>query len=95
LANAAELIIKTQSAVDTLVDSDYDILSQLAQIKNSLIKLSSLDDGLNETIDMLAAAETEISEAVHNLRAYNEGLGEDDAELYEVENFKKGSYYCN
>jgi DNA repair protein RecN (Recombination protein N) len=86
LANAAELIIKTQSAVDTLVDSDHDILSQLAQIKNSLIKLSSLDDGLNETIDMLAAAETEISEAVHNLRAYNEGLGEDDAELYEVEN---------
>lgn len=86
LANAAELIIKTQSAVDTLIDSDHDILSQLAQIKNSLVKLSSLDDGLNETINMLAAAETEISEAVHNLRAYNEGLGEDDAELYEVEN---------
>ena len=86
LANAAELTIKTQSAVDTLADSDHDILSQLAQIKNSLVKLSSLDDGLNETIGMLAAAETEISEAVHNLRAYNEGLGEDDAELYEVEN---------
>ncbi|MBY0346401.1 MAG: DNA repair protein RecN [Neisseriaceae bacterium] len=85
LSNSAELIIKTQSAVDTLADSDHDILSQLAQIKNSLIKLSSLDDGLNETIEMLAAAETEISEAVHNLRAYNEGLGEDDAELYEVE----------
>jgi DNA repair protein RecN (Recombination protein N) len=85
VAHAAEIQTETQWALNRLTDEDKDLLSQLAQTKQRLIKLSRLDASLDSVIALLDSAETDIQEAVHGQRPYTDELTESD-DLLTIEN---------
>lgn len=85
LGNAQELIEAAQTAIDTLSESDHDILSAVGQVQNRLSRLVDVDSKLKDTVALLDSAEAELREAVYALRDYAEGIDQDPAEFARIE----------
>ncbi|WP_374352880.1 DNA repair protein RecN [Chitinimonas sp.] len=85
LSHAASLIEGGQQALDGLADGEVNVRSLLASIQGRLADLAALDPALSETVDLLAAAEANLTESIHALRHYAERVELDPARLAEVE----------
>ena len=85
LNHAASLIEGSQGALETLAEGDVNIQSMLATVQGRIADLARLDPSLRETVDLLAAAEANLDEAVHAVRHYTERVELDPARLTEVE----------
>ncbi|MGQ5522572.1 DNA repair protein RecN [Chitinimonas sp. PSY-7] len=85
LSHAASLIEGSQGALEALADGEQNAQSLLASVQTRLIDLARLDSALNETVDLLATADANLSEAVHALRHYAGRVELDPERLGEVE----------
>ncbi|WP_269532074.1 DNA repair protein RecN [Chitinimonas sp. BJYL2] len=85
LSHAASLIEGGQLAMDQLADGDINARALLASVQSRLSDLAEHDPALGETLELLAAAEANLSEAVHALRHYAGRIELDPARLGDVE----------
>ena len=85
LSNAAGLIEGARAAVDALSEADRAVTVGLSAALSRLRALSGFDARLNESIELLASAETQVEEAAHALRAYADRAELDPQRLAEVE----------
>ena len=85
LSNAAGLIEGARAAVDALSEADGAVTVGLSAALSRLRALSGFDARLNESIELLASAETQVEEAAHALRAYADRAELDPQRLAEVE----------
>lgn len=85
LSHAASLIEGGQVALAALAEEDGSAQSILSSAASRLQSLADLDPALGETVDLLAAASANLSEAVSALRRYAEHVDLDPARLAVVE----------
>ncbi|SFZ77865.1 DNA repair protein RecN [Chitinimonas taiwanensis] len=85
LSHAASLIEGGQTALEALAEGEQNAQSLLAAVHGRLIDLARLDPALNETVELLATADANLSEAVHALRHYAGRVELDPERLGEVE----------
>ncbi|HEY9102648.1 DNA repair protein RecN [Chitinimonas sp.] len=85
LSHAASLIEGGRQALDALSEGDVNVQSLLGSVQSRLADLAALDPSLGETLDLLAAADANLSEAVHALRHYADRVELDPTRLGEVE----------
>lgn len=85
LQHAASLIEGVQAGLGLLADGDDNCQGWLAGATHRLSQLADFDAGVNETLELLAATEAQLSEAVHALRLYADRLELDPGRLAEVE----------
>ncbi|QNM98435.1 DNA repair protein RecN [Chitinimonas koreensis] len=85
LSHAASLIEGGRQALAALSDDEPSAQSALAAVQSRLADLARHDTGLNEVVELLAAADANLSEAVHALRHYADRVELDPARLGEVE----------
>ncbi|PHV11854.1 DNA repair protein RecN [Chitinimonas sp. BJB300] len=85
LSHAASLIEGGQGALEALAEGEQNAQSLLAGVQAKLYELARLDSALNETVELLATADANLSEAVHALRHYAGRVELDPERLGEVE----------
>ena len=85
LAHASSLIELTQSAVDVLGEGDEPVLTMLSRLQHRLQEGAGLDNRLQEPTDLLAAASSELSEALTLLRRHLDRFEVDPVRLAETE----------
>jgi DNA repair protein RecN (Recombination protein N) len=85
LHHAASLIEGVQSGLLMLADGDENCQSWLGSVAGRLSALADFDAGISETLELLASAEAQMSEAVYALRRYSDHLELDPARLADVE----------
>ncbi|GAB3265427.1 DNA repair protein RecN [Chitinimonas naiadis] len=85
LSHAASLIEGGQQALEMLSDGELNVQSLLGTVQSRLADLAALDPTLGESLDLLVAANANLSEAVHALRHYADRVELDPARLGEVE----------
>jgi DNA repair protein RecN (Recombination protein N) len=85
LHHAASLIEGVQSGLDALADGDDNCQSWLATVAHRLSQLAEFDPAINETLELLAGAEAQLSESVSSLRHYADRLELDPSRLADVE----------
>lgn len=85
LANAAQLIASTETAIDALGESETAALAQIDRVAKDLDTASEADPALKETVTLIETASVELREAVAALRHYLRKLDVDPARLAEVD----------
>lgn len=85
LAHAAGLIEGADEALVALGEADLSVGSQLRHINARIGEMTAIDPGLGDVGELLAAAEIQVDEALHELRRYRERLDLDPARLAEIE----------
>ncbi|MDT3669862.1 MAG: DNA repair protein RecN [Aromatoleum sp.] len=85
LAHAAGLIEGADEALVALGEADLSVGSQLRHINARIGEMTGIDPGLGDVGELLAAAEIQVDEALHELRRYRERLDLDPARLAEIE----------
>jgi len=85
LAHAASLREGAEAALDVLAESEGSAAVALAAAAARLRAIKSFDAALNEPLDLLAGADTQLKEAAHALRRYAERVELDPQRLAEVE----------
>ncbi len=85
LAHAAALIEGCEAGLSALSEGEVSCQSMLASTQAQLGALVDYDPELQETIDLLASVEAQLSETVYSLRHYSRRLELDPERLGEVE----------
>ena len=85
LSNLGRLRETCAQALSTLYDTDGSVQERLAGISSELKELSSLDNALAESRELLENALIQVEEATSNLRQYGDGLELDPQRLEQVE----------
>lgn len=85
LAHAASLIELTQGTVDALGEGDEPLISLVGRLQHRLQEGAALDARLQAPTDLLAAAGSELSEALTLLRRHLDRFEVDPVRLAEVE----------
>jgi DNA repair protein RecN (Recombination protein N) len=85
LAHAASLLEGAQGALDALTESESAATAGLSAAASRLRSLLGYDAALQPTLELLEAAEAQVSEAAHALRHYAARVELDPERLAEVE----------
>lgn len=85
LAHAEHLLSETGQVLSALEDGQASPLTMLNHARARLGELSTLDDRLGETCELLEAAAIQIDEAVNDLRHYGDGVELDPDRLRQVD----------
>ena len=86
LSHAASLIDGAQEALVAISESENaPMLSQLTALNLKLDKLSTIDEGLKQVLELLEPARIQLQEAVYVLNDYLSGLELDPRRLQQVE----------
>jgi DNA repair protein RecN (Recombination protein N) len=85
LSHAASLLEGAQEALAVISEADQPILSTLSSLNQKLVKLASVDAGLQPVLDCLQPALIQLQEAVSELNDYLDRVELDPARLRQVE----------
>jgi DNA repair protein RecN (Recombination protein N) len=85
LSHAASLLEGAQEALSVISESDQPILSTLSSLNQKLLKLVSVDAGLQPVLDCMQPALIQLQEAVSELNDYLDRVELDPARLRQVE----------
>ncbi|WP_332672416.1 DNA repair protein RecN [Aromatoleum sp.] len=85
LAHAAGLIEGADEALVALGEADLSVGSQLRHINARIGEMTRIDSTVGDVGELLAAAEIQVDEALHELRRYRERLDLDPGRLAEIE----------
>ena len=85
LANAAELMGGAQEALMEISESDMPILSRLSALQQKLARLSDVDSGLVQAVELLETARIQLQEVAYVLRDYLSRIDLDPERLRQVE----------
>jgi DNA repair protein RecN (Recombination protein N) len=85
LAHAASLSDGAQEALERLGDGEGACLAALGSTAARLATLTAFDERLNPVVELLTAAEADVSEAISALRRYADRVDLDPARLAEVD----------
>jgi DNA repair protein RecN (Recombination protein N) len=81
LSHAASLLEGTQSALESLSESESACLGTLSGVAAKIKQLAQVDAGLAETQNLLDSAQAQLQEAVYALRHYADRVDLDPARL--------------
>ena len=70
LSNAQSLIEAARQALDALSEADDNVQSMLGRATHALTAVVAFDSRLNETIEVLASAQSQVQDATHTLSSY-------------------------
>jgi DNA repair protein RecN (Recombination protein N) len=85
LSHAASLLEGAQEALQAISESEQPILSQLSSLNQKLVKLTSVDAGLQTVLDCMEPARIQLQEAVYALNDYIDKVELDPARLAQVD----------
>ncbi|WP_035056716.1 DNA repair protein RecN [Andreprevotia chitinilytica] len=85
LHHAASLIEGVQMAIGVLADGDENCQGWLSQAQHRVGELAGYDVALDESLELLAGVDAQLTEAVNALRRYADHLELDPARLQDVE----------
>ena len=85
LANATGLIDIVQGSIDTLGEGDEPLMSLLSRLTHRLQEGAGMDTALAEPVALIHSAQSELSEALTQLRRHIDRLEVDPARLAEIE----------
>ena len=85
LANAAELMSGAEEALEEISESESPMLSRLNALLQNLGRLSDVDDGLAQAVELLESARIQLQEAAYVLRNCLSRIDLDPDRLRETE----------
>jgi len=94
LANAQSLIEGASVAMELLSEGDPSSNGLLGQVASRLDHLLEYDSRLKDLVEVLAAAQAQVQEAVYMLRDYQQRLDSDPQRLREVEQRLDAVHAC-
>lgn len=85
LANATELKMHCEQAMELLQDSNKSALTQLADAQRSIEALFAQDNSISDVNELLNSARIQVEEAVDSLRHYNNDIEPHPERLQELD----------
>ncbi len=85
LANATELKVHCEQAMDLLQDSNNAALAQLSEAQRSIEALAAQDNSITDVSELLTSARIQIEEAVDSLRHYSSAIEPHPERLQELD----------
>jgi DNA repair protein RecN (Recombination protein N) len=84
-SHAASLIEAASAAIETLAEGELAATRLMAAVASRLSRAAELDPSLAAVLEMVAGAQIQIDESVHELERYRSRLDVDPARLAEIE----------